>query len=119
MWHVHVSRGKLEQGEETHGETNCHGRVFQRELLYSRLPHISAVGESLVCEGESENASNRYAVATKKEGTIMGHLPRKVLRVCSQFLRRGGTVTGRRKYSADLAQGADLKFPDLYLSRQR
>ena len=46
-----------------------------------------AVGESLVCERESENASNRHAVATKKEGTIMGHLPRKVSRVCSQFLR--------------------------------
>ena len=48
---------------------------------------MSAVGESLVCERESENASNRYAVATKKEGTIIGHLLRKVSRVCSQFLR--------------------------------
>ena len=26
------------------------------------------VGEPLVCERESENASNQYAVATKKEG---------------------------------------------------
>ena len=48
---------------------------------------MSAVGELLVCERESENTSDRYAVATKKEGTIMGHLPRKVSRVCSQFLR--------------------------------
>ena len=73
-----MRRGKLEQGEEMYGESNCHGRVFRKELLYSRLPRISAVGESLVCERESENAFDRYAVATKKEGTIMGHLPRKV-----------------------------------------
>ena len=46
------------------------------------------VGESLVCERDPENASDRYAVAVKKEGTIMGHLPRKVSRVCSLFLRR-------------------------------
>ena len=46
------------------------------------------VGESLVCERDPENASDRYAVAVKKEGTIMGHLPQKVLRVCSLFLRR-------------------------------
>ena len=101
---MHVSRGKLEQGEETFGESNCHGRVFQKELLYSRPPRISVVGVSLVCKRESKNASDRYVVATKKEGTIMGHSPRKVSRVCSQFLRWRGTVTGRRKYPADLAQ---------------
>ena len=74
----------------------------------------AAVGEALVCEREPENASDRYAVAVEKEGSIIGHLPRKVSRVCSLFLRRGGTiqctVTGRRKYSADLAQGG-LEVP--------
>ena len=35
-----------------------------------------------------ENASDRYAVAVKREGTIIGHLSRKVSRVCSLFLRR-------------------------------
>ena len=62
-----------------------------------------------MCEREPENTSDRYVVAVKKEGTIMGHLSRKVSRVCSLFLRRRGTiectVTGRRKYSANLAQG--------------
>ena len=48
---------------------------------------MSAVRESLVCERESKTTSDRYAVDTKKEGTIMGHLPQKVSRVCSQFLR--------------------------------
>ena len=37
------------------------------------------VGELLVCERDPENASDRYAVAVKKEGTIMGHFPRKGL----------------------------------------
>ena len=46
------------------------------------------VGESLVCERDPENASDRYAVAVKKEGTIIGHLPRKVSRVRSLFLRK-------------------------------
>ena len=68
----------------------------------------------MICEREPENASDRYAVAVKKEGTIIGHLPRKLSWVCSLFLRRGGaikcTVTGRRRYSADLPQGG-LEVP--------
>ena len=56
---------------------------------------------------EPKNASDQYAVAAKKEGTIIGHLPRKVLRMCWLFLRRGGTiectVTGHRKHSGGLA----------------
>ena len=46
----------------------------------------AAVGESLVCKREPKNASDRYIVAVKKEGTIMGHLPQKVSWVCSLFL---------------------------------
>ena len=66
----------------TCGESNCHGRVFERN--YIRGYHVykevwEAVGEALVCEKEPKNASDRYAVAVKKEGTIIGHLPRKVL----------------------------------------
>ena len=45
----------------------------------------AVVEESLVCERDPENASNRYGVAVKMEGTIIGHLPRKVSRVCSLF----------------------------------
>ena len=69
-----------------------------------------------MCEREPENASGRYAVAVKKEGTIIGYLFRKLSRVCSLFLRGGGTmpmectVTGRRKYSTDLAKGG-LEVP--------
>ena len=74
----------------------------------------AAVGEVLICEREPRNAKDGYAVAVKKDGTVIGHLPRKVSRVCSLFLRRGGsihcTVTGRQRYSVDLPQGG-LEIP--------
>lgn len=74
----------------------------------------AAVGEVLICEREPDNDSDRYAVAVKKEGTIVGHLPQRMPRVCSLFLRRGGTIackiTGHRRYSADLPQGG-LEVP--------
>ena len=54
-----------------------------------------------------------------KNGTVIGHLPQKVSRVCSLFLRKGGTidcvVTGTRKYSADLPH-MDWKFHVNYYS---
>ena len=69
----------------------------------------AAIGEILTCEREPSNSQVRYAVAVKKEGSIVGHLPKNVSRVCSLFLRRGGTIectiTGTRRYSADLVQG--------------
>lgn len=74
----------------------------------------AAEGEVLECGREPGNAKDRYAVAVKKDGTVIGHLPKKVSRVCSLFLRRGGniqcTVTGRRRYSFDLPQGG-LEIP--------
>ena len=74
----------------------------------------AAIGEILTCEREPSNSQDRYAVAVKKEGSIVGHLPKNVSRVCSLFLRRGGTIectiTGTRRYSADLVQGG-LEVP--------
>ena len=44
-----------------------------------------------------------------KDGKTVGHLPRKLSKVCSLFLKRGGTiqctVRGRRHCSTDLPQG--------------
>ena len=34
----------------------------------------AAVGETLVCEREPQNGKDRYAVAVKKNETIVGHL---------------------------------------------
>ena len=52
---------------------------------------VAAVGEVLQCEREPSNASDRYAVAVK-DRTVIGHLPRKVSRVCLLFMRREGTI---------------------------
>ena len=74
----------------------------------------AAVGEVLMCEREPTNEKDRYAVAVVKEETVVGHLPKRISRVCSLFLLRGGTilctVVGGRRYSADLAQGG-LEVP--------
>lgn len=74
----------------------------------------AVIGEELQCERELDNENDRYAVAVKKDGTIIGHLPRTISRACSLFLRRGNSisccVTGHRRYSADLPQGG-LEVP--------
>ena len=76
------------------------------------------IGEELPCERETGNERDRYAVAIKKDGTIIGHLPRKISRPCSLFLRRGNSitcrVTGHRRYSSDLPQGG-LEIPCVLL----
>ena len=72
------------------------------------------VGETLQCKRETDNGSDRYAVAVFQDDKIVGHLPRKHSRLCSLFLDRGGsiscTVTGSRRYSSDLSQGG-LEIP--------
>ena len=50
------------------------------------------MGETLSCVRESRNARDRYAVAVEKNGTVVGHLPRKVSRVCALLLKRGGGI---------------------------
>ena len=35
----------------------------------------AAVGEELVCEREMDHSYDRYAVAVKRMGNIIGHLP--------------------------------------------
>ena len=61
-----------------------------------------------------ENYRDPFAVAVVRSGVIVGHVPRKILSICSMFLRRGGTiscrVTGGRRYSEDLPQGG-LEVP--------
>ena len=74
----------------------------------------ASVGEVLPCERESTDSTDRYAVAVTKDGVVIGHLLRKVSRVCSLFLRRSGRihcrVTGGRRYPIDLPQGG-LEIP--------
>lgn len=76
------------------------------------------IGEELTCTREPRNAVDRYAVAVVKENgrerTVVGHLPGKISKISSLFLRRGGAiicqVTGTRRYSTDLVQGG-LEIP--------
>ena len=95
--------------------------TFQKESCV-RGYHIyretwdAAVGEELECQRERGNGTDMYAVAVVQDSTIVGHLPQKISRVCTLFIRRGGTihcqVTGRRRHSADLPQGG-LEIPCL------
>lgn len=70
---------------------------------------VPVIGETLPCRRETDNSEDRYAVAYYKSEEVVGHVPRKISRLCAAFLRRGGamkgTVTGTRRYSSDLEQG--------------
>ena len=68
-----------------------------------------------MCEREPKNASDWYAVAVKKEGTDICFESCHGCVRCFATGRYYSTVTGRRKYSADLAQGR-LEVPALYFS---
>ncbi len=49
----------------------------------------AAIGEELECRRERGNAVDAYAVAVIKDGTIVGHLPQRISRLCTLFIRRG------------------------------
>ena len=67
------------------------------------------IGDVLHCEREIGNSLDTFAVAIKTDTEIVGHVPRLLSAICSLYIRRGGsidcTVTGSRRYSADLPQG--------------
>ena len=89
-------------------------------FLYTWVPRLreiwtAVLGEVLITERELHNVADCYAVAVKKHsGETVGHLPRKISRLCSMFIDQGGditcVVTGNRRYSSDLAQGG-LEIP--------
>ena len=73
------------------------------------------VGEELVCSPQMNNPHDCYAVAVCKSGTIVGHVPRVISRLCWLYLSKSDTVikcfvTGTRRYSSDLIQGG-LEVP--------
>ena len=85
---------------------------------YQLIWEVPVIGEELSCSRELGNSHDPYAVAVKKEiegeERFVGHVPRQISAICSLFIRRGGTirctVTGSRRYSADLPQGG-LNIP--------
>ena len=73
---------------------------------------------SPVSEGITYTESFGMQPLERSWSVIVGHLPRKISRICTLFIRRGGAihcrVTGRRKYSTDLPQGG-VDIPCLLL----
>ena len=69
----------------------------------------AVIGEVLQCRRKTGKRHDPYAVATLSDGRIVGHVPRKILPVCSIFIQCGGsitcTVSDHRCHSADLKQG--------------
>ena len=51
-----------------------------------------SVGETVNCECEGRNPEDPYAVALRKDGIIVGHVPRTISCACTLFLRRGGAI---------------------------
>ena len=71
------------------------------------------ISEELPCEREYYNGHDPYAVAVKKDGVVVGHLPRTHSATFWSFLRSGSItcrVTGTQRYSRDLEQGG-LEIP--------
>ena len=67
----------------------------------------AAEGEVLPCIRELHNLQDPFAVAVKKDSTIVGHIPRLISAACSSFLRRNGMISCRKE---DLPQGG-LEIP--------
>jgi len=74
----------------------------------------ATTGEELNCLRETTNTEDPYAVAVKRGSAVVDHVPRKISAACALFLRRKGTIrctiTGSRRFSADLPQGG-LEVP--------
>jgi len=81
--------------------------------VYQRI-WDAPVGEELPAAREPRNSHDTFAVAIKKDGITVGHVPKTISEVCSIFSQRRGVifsrVTGHRRYSADLDKGG-LEIP--------
>ena len=69
-------------------------------------------GETLQTEREPNNEHDRFAFAVIHDQGIVGYVPRKISKLCSSFIDRGGyitvTVTGRRMRCELLQGGLDV-----------
>ena len=84
------------------------------EDIYQSIWDAAIDGENLECFREVGNIHDPAPVASREDGSVVGHLPRALSAVCSSFICRGGLmlcrVSGSRRYSADLPQGG-LEVP--------
>ena len=67
------------------------------------------IGEMLRVHSEDVNTHDRYAVASSRNESVVGHLPNEFSRQSWHFLQHGGRIfceaTGRRKRSTALLKG--------------
>ena len=75
-----------------------------------------SVGDAFALEIDELNVHDRYAVATKVNDLVVGHVPREFSKVVFYFIRNGGRVTGevcgRRQRSTTHMKG--LEIPCVY-----
>ena len=65
-------------------------------------------------EREEGNEHDRYAVAVRKDGRVIGHVPRgSMSKISWFFLRRGGNITC--KISGKRKRGHGLEVPCFYI----
>jgi len=60
------------------------------------------IGEELICCREPSNMMDPYAVSGIKDSIFVGHLPRKILAVCSIFIDLGGRINCCVTLEADI-----------------
>lgn len=53
------------------------------------------INEELICEREPENEFDRNAIKVVKDGTIVGHVPRKFAKVFTYVLMSGGHIVSK------------------------
>ena len=72
------------------------------------------MGEVLVCERELGNQHDRYAVALKKNGETVGHVPRNLSRPCYYGLLAGSRMHGRVAGERGNTRDNGLEVPMVY-----
>ena len=83
--------------------------MFEREPSNSMDPYAVAVIKQLEFSGSRPPSSSRSSAGSS--GTVVGHVPRKILAACNIFLRKNGDtgitymITGNRHHSTNLPQG--------------
>ena len=105
---VYTSSDSMDRG--VFGMASNSGATFTVQRLRGYHIYKDIWDATIVqCTRESDNSNDRYAVAVRKNNTVVGHVPCKISRVCALFLERNGaitcTITGPRRRSADLPLG--------------
>ena len=53
--------------------------------VYRRIWSVT-IGEKLVCKRKFSNVVDRYVVGILKDDVVVGHLSKKIAKICSLFL---------------------------------